>query len=104
MNRDEITWLVSRFPPLSCHDAEYPQLSHVVSLSEADRFRGLRKDLPAITKYVLCFRELIFLSIFFFWVVPRRVDRKCRRFGNLCRYHLHRRMNGMRQSWWWYLY
>jgi hypothetical protein len=32
-------------------------------------------------------------SIFFFRVVPRRGDRKCQRFGNLCRYHLHRRMN-----------
>jgi hypothetical protein len=28
----------------------------------------------------------------FFWVIPRRLWFKCRRFGTLCLFHLHRRV------------
>jgi hypothetical protein len=32
----------------------------------------------------------VYSNIIFFWVVPRRVNIKCWRFGNMCRLHLHR--------------
>jgi len=30
--------------------------------------------------------------MFFFWVIPRRLNFICRRFGTLCLFHLHRRV------------
>jgi len=29
----------------------------------------------------------------FFWVITRRLEFKCRRFGTLCLFHLHRQVN-----------
>ena len=28
-----------------------------------------------------------------FWVIPRRLNSNCRRFGTHCRFHLHRQVN-----------
>ena len=43
----------------------------------------------------------------FFWVIPRRLNFICRRFGALCLFHLHRQV-GMKYGWIWemleYLY
>jgi len=33
-----------------------------------------------------------------FWVIPRRLNFICRRFGALCLFHLHRRV-GMKNGW-----
>jgi hypothetical protein len=30
----------------------------------------------------------------FFWVIPRRLNFICQRFGTLCLFHLHRRLQG----------
>ena len=34
----------------------------------------------------------------FFWVITRRLEFICRRFGTLCLFHLHRRVDVSRQS------
>jgi hypothetical protein len=37
----------------------------------------------------------------FFWVIPRRLNFICQRFGTLCLFHLHRRVgmtNGMKNE------
>ena len=36
----------------------------------------------------------------FFWVIPRRLNFICRRFGTLCLFHRHRRV-GMKNNWGW---
>jgi len=37
----------------------------------------------------LCFRKVIYKDYIFFWVIPRRLSFKSRRFGTLYRFHLH---------------
>jgi hypothetical protein len=39
----------------------------------------------------------ILLLFAFFWVIPKRLNFICRRFGTLCLFHLHRRM-GMKND------
>ena len=34
--------------------------------------------------------DQLYLLYSFFWVIPRRLNFKCRRFGTLCLFHLHR--------------
>jgi drug/metabolite transporter (DMT)-like permease len=34
----------------------------------------------------------------FFWVIPRRLEFKCRRFGTLCLFHLHRQVDVSRMK------
>jgi hypothetical protein len=47
-------------------------------------------ELKNVNSSFQAFAVLCISSIFFFCVVPRRLDIKSRRFGDLCRYHLHR--------------
>ena len=39
--------------------------------------------------WVLVLQSLLYV---FFWVIPRRLNFICRRFGTLCMFHLHRRI------------
>jgi len=41
----------------------------------------------------LKFLIVIILLYAFFWVIPRRLNFICRRFGTLCLFHLHRRIS-----------
>jgi hypothetical protein len=36
---------------------------------------------------------LLWMLYAFFWVIPRRINFICRRFGTLCLFHLHRRIS-----------
>jgi len=37
-----------------------------------------------------CSETIFYLLYSFFWVIPRRLNFMCRRFGTLCHFHLHR--------------
>ena len=39
------------------------------------------------------FRRVLNVVCFFFWVIPRRLNFICRRFGTLCLFHLHRQVD-----------
>jgi len=34
----------------------------------------------------------------FYWVIPQRLNFKCRRFGTLCLFHLHRQVGACRKE------
>jgi hypothetical protein len=44
------------------------------------------------TGTILKQKNKYFLLYAFFWVIPRRLNFICRRFGTLCLFHLHRRI------------
>ena len=46
----------------------------------------------------LCLSKLRTLYAFF-WVIPRRLNFICRRFGTLCLFHLHRQVGACRMNW-----
>ena len=48
--------------------------------------------------FLVKIRQLIQLLCDFFWLIPRRLNFICRRFGTLCLFHLHRQV-GMKYDW-----
>jgi len=59
--------------------------------------------IPSVSYNILDFKlslALFWMFYAFFWVIPRRLNCICRRFGTLCLFHLHRRV-GMKND---YLY
>ena len=45
--------------------------------------------IPFLFVVVMCI-EMLYV---FFWVIPRRLNFICRRFGTLCLFHLHRQVD-----------
>jgi hypothetical protein len=49
----------------------------------------LRAVQPVVSRYLANISVILYA---FFWVIPRRLNSICRRFGTLCLFHLHRRV------------
>ena len=55
-------------------------------------YQSLQNKLKYSTFCVLI--SIRFISFYaFFWVIPRRLEFTCRRFGTLCQFHLHRQVD-----------
>jgi hypothetical protein len=57
--------------------------------TDYDSVQGIGSN-NLFTFFIIQYKQCTTSNIIFFWVVPRRVNIKCRRFGNMCRLHLHR--------------
>ena len=59
-----------------------------VGASEQFKLFHLTKELPFYFKFLFCSD----CCMIFFWVISRRLNFICRRFGTLCLFHLHRQV------------
>ena len=80
-------WLHRKLPVNFRHQTSY--LSHV--------FRAVRIK-SQFDIYFINIKQLNKILYAFFWVIPRRLNFICRRFGTLCLFHLHRQVGACRMN------